>query len=101
MVSGGQRQRIAIARAVIRDPCILILDEATSHLDAVSEQLVQQALVNASRGRTTIVIAHRLSTIRDADKLIVFDHGRIVEEGTWEALAAAGGAFERLMRGLT
>jgi subfamily B ATP-binding cassette protein MsbA len=98
MVSGGQRQRIAIARAVIRDPSILILDEATSHLDAVSEQLVQQALVNASRGRTTIVIAHRLSTIRDADKLIVLDHGRIVEQGTWEALETSGGAFQRLLR---
>jgi subfamily B ATP-binding cassette protein MsbA len=98
MVSGGQRQRIAIARAVIRNPSILILDEATSHLDAVSEQLVQQALVNASRGRTTIVIAHRLSTIREADKLIVLDHGRIVEQGTWEALEAAGGAFQRLLR---
>ena len=98
MVSGGQRQRIAIARAVIRDPSILILDEATSHLDAVSEQLVQQALVTAARGRTTIVIAHRLSTIREADKLIVLEHGRIVEEGTWEALEAAGGAFQRLLR---
>jgi ABC-type multidrug transport system fused ATPase/permease subunit len=98
MVSGGQRQRIAIARAVIRDPAILILDEATSHLDAVSEQLVQQALVNASRGRTTIVIAHRLSTIREADQLIVLDRGRIVEQGTGEALEAAGGAFQRLLR---
>jgi ATP-binding cassette, subfamily B, bacterial MsbA len=98
MVSGGQRQRIAIARAVIRDPSILILDEATSHLDAVSEQLVQQALMNASRGRTTIVIAHRLSTIREADKLIVLEHGQLVEEGTWEALEAAGGAFQRLLR---
>jgi subfamily B ATP-binding cassette protein MsbA len=98
MVSGGQRQRIAIARAVIRDPSILILDEATSHLDAVSEQLVQQALLNASRGRTTIVIAHRLSTIREADKLIVLEHGRLVEEGTWAALEAAGGAFQRLLR---
>jgi len=98
MVSGGQRQRIAIARAVIRDPSILILDEATSHLDAVSEQLVQQALMNASRGRTTIVIAHRLSTIREADKLIVLEHGLLVEEGTWEALEAAGGAFQRLLR---
>jgi ABC-type multidrug transport system fused ATPase/permease subunit len=98
MVSGGQRQRIAIARAVIRDPSILILDEATSHLDAVSEQLVQQALVNASRGRTTIVIAHRLSTIREADKLIVLEHGRLVEAGTWAALEAAGGAFQRLLR---
>jgi subfamily B ATP-binding cassette protein MsbA len=98
MVSGGQRQRIAIARAIIRDPSILILDEATSHLDAVSEQLVQQALLNASRGRTTIVIAHRLSTIREADKLIVLERGRIVEEGTWEVLEAAGGAFQRLLR---
>jgi ABC-type multidrug transport system fused ATPase/permease subunit len=98
MVSGGQRQRIAIARAIIRDPSILILDEATSHLDSVSEQLVQQALMNASRGRTTIVIAHRLSTIREADKLIVLEHGRLVEEGTWEALEVSGGAFQRLLR---
>jgi ATP-binding cassette, subfamily B, bacterial MsbA len=98
MVSGGQRQRIAIARAVIRDPSILILDEATSHLDSVSEQLVQQALMNASRGRTTIVIAHRLSTIREADKLIVLERGRLVEEGTWEALEASGGTFQRLLR---
>jgi subfamily B ATP-binding cassette protein MsbA len=98
MVSGGQRQRIAIARAVIRDPSILILDEATSHLDSVSEQLVQQALMNASRGRTTIVIAHRLSTIREADKLIVLERGRLVEEGTWEALEVSGGAFQRLLR---
>ena len=98
MISGGQRQRIAIARAVIRDPSILILDEATSHLDSVSEQLVQQALMNASRGRTTIVIAHRLSTIREADKLIVLERGRLVEEGTWEALEASGGAFQRLLR---
>jgi ATP-binding cassette, subfamily B, bacterial MsbA len=98
MVSGGQRQRIAIARAIIRDPSILILDEATSHLDSVSEQLVQQALMNASRGRTTIVIAHRLSTIREADKLIVLEQGRLVEAGTWEALEASGGAFQRLLR---
>ena len=97
MVSGGQRQRIAIARAVIRNPQILVLDEATSHLDNVSEQLVQQALQNAARGRTTIVIAHRLSTIRDADKLVVLDRGRVVEQGTWESLAAAGGTFQRLV----
>ena len=100
MVSGGQRQRIAIARAVIRNPSILILDEATSHLDAVSERLVQQALQNASRGRTTIVIAHRLSTIREADRLIVLENGRIAEQGTWDTLATAGGVFERLIRGL-
>jgi subfamily B ATP-binding cassette protein MsbA len=101
MVSGGQRQRIAIARAVVRDPGILILDEATSHLDSVSEQLVQQALSKASRGRTTIVIAHRLSTIREADWIVVLERGAIVEQGTWEALHAAQGAFARLLRGLT
>ncbi len=100
MVSGGQRQRIAIARALVRNPGILILDEATSHLDSVSERLVQQALHNASRGRTTIVIAHRLSTIRDADLLIVLDEGRIAEQGTWATLANAGGTFGRLIRHL-
>ena len=94
MVSGGQRQRIAIARAIVRDPGILVLDEATSHLDSVSEQLVQQALVNAARGRTTIVIAHRLSTIRDADWIVVFEHGRVVEQGTWESLQAAKGHLQ-------
>jgi subfamily B ATP-binding cassette protein MsbA len=97
MVSGGQRQRIAIARAVVRDPSILVLDEATSHLDSVSEQLVQHALAKAARGRTTIVIAHRLSTIREANKLIVLDNGEVAEEGTWEQLARGGGAFERLL----
>src|SRR6266545_564951 len=101
MVSGGQRQRIAIARAIVRDPGILVLDEATSHLDSVSEQLVQQALTNAARGRTTIVIAHRLSTIRDADWIVVFEHGRIVEQGTWTTLQAAKGTFDRLVHGLT
>ncbi|HMC77326.1 MAG TPA: ABC transporter ATP-binding protein [Vicinamibacterales bacterium] len=101
MVSGGQRQRIAIARAIVRNPGILVLDEATSHLDSVSEQLVQQALSNAARGRTTIVIAHRLSTIRDADWIIVFEHGRIVEQGTWTSLQSAKGTFDRLVHGLT
>lgn len=101
MVSGGQRQRIAIARAIVRNPGILVLDEATSHLDSVSEQLVQQALSNAARGRTTIVIAHRLSTIRDADWIVVFEHGRIVEQGTWATLQAAKGTFDRLVHGLT
>ena len=97
MLSSGQRQRVAIARAVIRNPAILILDEATSHLDSVSEALVQQALQNASRGRTTIVIAHRLSTIRQADWVVVLDEGRVVEQGTWETLQAAGGPFHRLL----
>jgi subfamily B ATP-binding cassette protein MsbA len=101
MVSGGQRQRIAIARAIVRNPQILVLDEATSHLDSVSEQLVQQALGNAARGRTTVVIAHRLSTIRDADWIVVFEHGRIVEQGTWSSLQAAKGTFDRLVHGLT
>ena len=101
MVSGGQRQRIAIARAIVRDPGILVLDEATSHLDSVSEQLVQQALSNAARGRTTIVIAHRLSTIRDADWIVVFEQGRIVEQGTWTSLQAAKGTFDRLVLALT
>ena len=101
MVSGGQRQRVAIARAIVRNPAILVLDEATSHLDSVSEQLVQQALANAARNRTTIVIAHRLSTVRDADWVVVFEHGRVVEQGTWESLEKAQGAFERLVRGLT
>ena len=101
MVSGGQRQRIAIARAIVRNPAILVLDEATSHLDSVSEQLVQQALNNAARGRTTIIIAHRLSTIRDADWIVVLDHGRVVEQGTWASLQAAKGSFDRLVHGLT
>jgi subfamily B ATP-binding cassette protein MsbA len=101
MVSGGQRQRLAIARAIVRNPAILVLDEATSHLDSVSEQLVQQALANAARNRTTIVIAHRLSTVRDADWVVVLEHGRVVEQGTWESLEKAQGAFERLVRGLT
>jgi ABC-type multidrug transport system fused ATPase/permease subunit len=79
----------------------LILDEATSHLDSLSEQLVQQALANASRGRTTIVIAHRLSTIREADWIVVLERGEIVEQGTWDSLQAAQGAFDRLVRGLT
>ncbi len=101
MVSGGQRQRIAIARAIVRNPSILVLDEATSHLDSVSEKLVQQALNNAARGRTTIVIAHRLSTIRDADWIVVFEHGRVVEQGTWTSLQAAKGTFDHLVHGLT
>ncbi|CAM3375439.1 ATP-binding cassette, subfamily B [Paracoccus aminovorans] len=97
-LSGGQRQRVAIARAILRDAPILLLDEATSALDAQSERLVQQALDELSVGRTTLVIAHRLSTVRQADKIVVMDHGRVVEEGDHDQLMARGGAYAALVR---
>ena len=97
-LSGGQRQRLAIARAILRNAPILLLDEATSALDAESERLVQDALEKLMMGRTTIVIAHRLATVRAANRIIVMDEGRILEEGRHDALANAGGLYSRLAK---
>ena len=97
-LSGGQRQRLSIARAALKDAPILILDEATSHLDAVNEQQVRTALRQLMEGRTTLVIAHRLSTVRDADRIVVLDSGRLVEQGDHRQLLANGGLYARLVQ---
>jgi ATP-binding cassette subfamily B protein len=97
-LSGGERQRLAIARALLKDPPIMIFDEATSALDANTERQLQGALEAATRGRTTLIIAHRLATIRRADQILVFDHGRIVEKGSFDALMTRGGPFAALAR---
>jgi ATP-binding cassette subfamily B protein len=97
-LSGGQRQRLALARVFLQNPPILILDEATSALDTISERLVQQAIGTASRDRTVIMVAHRLSTFADADRIFVFDDGRLVETGPYEELLARDGVFAELVR---
>ena len=97
MPTAGQRQRLSIARAVLKNPEILILDEATSALDTESEKLVQDALNKLLVGRTSVVIAHRLSTIHNADKIIVVDHGRVAEQGTHTELLAKGGIYAKLI----
>lgn len=96
-LSGGQRQRIAIARALIRDPRILILDEATSALDNESERLVQEALGRLMRGRTTFVVAHRLSTIANADLIVVLENGSVLEQGTHTQLLANHGRYAQMV----
>jgi thiol reductant ABC exporter CydC subunit len=96
-LSGGQRQRLSIARAILKDAPILILDEATSHLDSENERLVHQVLKRLMAGRTTLMIAHRLSTVREADNLVVLDEGAVVEQGTHEALVHKGGVYARLV----
>ena len=95
-LSGGQRQRIAIARALIRDPQVIILDEATSALDSISEKKIQNALENLMKGRTTLVVAHRLSTIKNADRIAVIDGGKCVEIGDYDTLMEKKGAFWQL-----
>ncbi|MFY9655046.1 MAG: ATP-binding cassette domain-containing protein, partial [Methylocystis sp.] len=95
-LSGGERQRLSIARALLKDPPIMVFDEATSALDATTEKQIQKALAAATQGRTTFVIAHRLATVRNADRILVFDHGEIVESGSFDELVRQGGRFATL-----
>jgi ABC-type multidrug transport system fused ATPase/permease subunit len=97
-LSGGQRQRIALARVFLKDPALVVLDEATSSLDNESERLVEIAMEELLRGRSTLIIAHRLRTVRRADRVLVLDHGRVVESGTHEELVVGGGVYGRLYR---
>jgi ATP-binding cassette subfamily B protein len=95
-LSGGEKQRLAIARLLLKAPDVVILDEATAHLDSENEALVQEALANALKGRTSLVIAHRLATIRQADQILVIDAGKIVEQGSHESLLARNGLYADL-----
>jgi ATP-binding cassette, subfamily B, beta-glucan exporter len=97
-LSGGERQRLSIARALLKDPPIMILDEATAALDAATERKLQKALDAMRQNRTTFIIAHRLATIRNADRILVFDQGRIIESGSFGALIAQNGRFAELAR---
>ena len=98
-LSGGQRQRLAIARVFLKNPALVILDEATSSLDSESERLVEDAMEELLRGRSTLIIAHRLSTVLRADRVVVIDHGRVVETGTHSSLLEAEGTYAKLYRG--